>query len=143
MLYLSVMTVFLCVVVWDTERVGRKKGECCGLFCCKQDSIICCRGYFLSPKMIRYGSVPDAETDAAKKVERNDEINRDNETASMTEKCLDKYLAPYLLSNPGRIIVLIVYLVLIAGSIYGITQVEIDFKVTFFIGETADVYDFY
>jgi hypothetical protein len=51
--------VFLCVVVWDTERVGRKKGECCGMFCCKQDSLFCCRGFFLSPKMIAYGTLKD------------------------------------------------------------------------------------
>jgi len=48
MLYGLVMTVFLAVVIWDTERVGRKKNECCGLFCCKQESVICCKGYFLS-----------------------------------------------------------------------------------------------
>ena len=50
MLYLIVMTTFLCVVVWDTERVGRKRGECCGLFMCKMYSIFCCKGFFLSPK---------------------------------------------------------------------------------------------
>jgi Niemann-Pick C1 protein len=50
MLYLVVMSVFLCVVIWDTERVGRKKGECCGLFMCKMDSIFCCRGSCLSAK---------------------------------------------------------------------------------------------
>jgi Niemann-Pick C1 protein len=50
MLYGLVMTVFLAVVIWDTERVGRKRNECCGCFCCKQESVICCRGWFLSDK---------------------------------------------------------------------------------------------
>lgn len=50
MLYLIVMTVFLCVVVWDTERVGRKKGECCGLCMCGMNNPMCCRGFFLSGK---------------------------------------------------------------------------------------------
>ena len=59
MLYLIVMSVFLCVVIWDTERVGRKKGECCGLFMCKQYSIFCCKGFFLSPKMIAYGTLKE------------------------------------------------------------------------------------
>ena len=57
MLYLIVMTLFLAVVIWDTERVGRKKGECCGLFMCKMDSIFCCKGFFLSAKQKRYGTV--------------------------------------------------------------------------------------
>jgi len=57
MLYMIVMTIFLCVVIWDTERVGRKKGECCGLFMCKMDSIFCCKGFFLSQKQKRYGTV--------------------------------------------------------------------------------------
>lgn len=57
--------------------------------------------------------------------------------ASKTEKCLDKYLAPYILSTAGRIILLVIYVLLIAGAAYGCTKVEIDFKVTYFIGETA------
>ena len=63
--------------------------------------------------------------------------------ASKTEKCLEKYLAPYILSTAGRIILLVVYVILIAVASYGVTQVEIDFKVTYFIGETAFVYDWY
>ena len=61
MLYLIVMTVFLCVVVWDTERVGRRKGECCGLFMCKLRSICCCRGFFLSKKQVRFGDGTTSE----------------------------------------------------------------------------------
>ena len=34
-------------------------------------------------------------------------------------------------------------MILIAVASYGVTQVEIDFKVTYFIGETAFVYDWY
>ena len=60
MLYLVVMTVFLSVVVWDTRRVANKKGECCGLFMCKLYSVFCCKGFFLSKKMIKYGDVNTA-----------------------------------------------------------------------------------
>ena len=38
---------------------------------------------------------------------------------------------------------LVVYVILISVAAYGVTQVEIDFKVTYFIGETAFVYDWY
>lgn len=57
MLYLTVMSFFLAVVVWDTERVGRKKGECCGLCMCKEDNIICCKGSCLSNKQKAYSNV--------------------------------------------------------------------------------------
>lgn len=50
MLYFSAISIFLSVLVWDTERVYKKKGECCGLCCCSEDVIICCGGYFTSPK---------------------------------------------------------------------------------------------
>lgn len=42
------------------------------------------------------------------------------------------------LSQPGIITILILYLIMIAVSIYGILNVEIDFKTTYFIG--ADAY---
>lgn len=43
----------------------------------------------------------------------------------------------------GRIGLLVIYVILIAGSIYGCLQVEIDFKVTYFIGKSAPVYDYF
>jgi len=48
MLYLLVNTLFLAVVVWDTRRVEKKNKECCGACFCKEESFICCGGYFLS-----------------------------------------------------------------------------------------------
>ena len=143
MLYLIVMTVFLCVVVWDTERVGRQRGECCGLFMCKLRSIICCRGFFLSSKQIRFGDGTTSET--VEETSKGEESAPQSEEviSSKTEKCIDKYLAPAALSNIGRVIILVVYVILIAGAIFGATQVKIDFKVTYFIGEYTQVYGWF
>ena len=49
MLYLCVITVFLCIVVWDTRRTTSKNKECFGLCCCKEDSAIFFKGRFLTP----------------------------------------------------------------------------------------------
>lgn len=48
-----------------------------------------------------------------------------------------------MLTCTGRIILLVVYVFLIAVSIYGATQVRIDFKVTYFIGDTSYVYNWF
>ena len=86
MLYGCVMTVFLAVCVWDTERVARKKGECCGLFMCKQYSVFCCKGFWLSPKMIAYGSLKEEGTAP---VSTGGKLDKSLE-ASETEKFLEK-----------------------------------------------------
>lgn len=36
-----------------------------------------------------------------------------------------------------------IYVALIGGAIYGCTKVRIDFKVSYFIGETADIYEYF
>lgn len=38
---------------------------------------------------------------------------------------------------------LVVYVIMIVGSVYGCLQVEIDFKVSYFIGESSDVYEYF
>ena len=63
--------------------------------------------------------------------------------ASMTEKFIDKYMAPNLLTPAGRIIMLVIYAILIGGSIYGVINVEINFEFNYFIGEESDVYDWF
>jgi len=50
MLYLSMLTIFTPFLVSDLRRMHSKKGDCCGLCCCKVDSAICCRGKFLTQR---------------------------------------------------------------------------------------------
>ena len=70
--------------------------------------------------MIAYGTLQDDQADAKKTDEKVEEIDPSLQ-ASKTEKCLDKYLAPYILSTAGRIILLVIYLLLIGGAAYGCT----------------------
>ena len=48
LLYFSVLTIYLPLVYWDTLRVSKRYGDCFGLFFCKEDTIICCKGKLLS-----------------------------------------------------------------------------------------------
>jgi Niemann-Pick C1 protein len=56
-LFFSVLTVFSCVLVWDTKRQINKKGDCCRLCFCKEDSVCCCRGQFLSLKQKEFSGI--------------------------------------------------------------------------------------
>lgn len=47
-LYTTVLTIFVPFLLWDTKRVGAKRRECCGACCCKEDSVLFCRGRLLS-----------------------------------------------------------------------------------------------
>ena len=59
MLYLTVLTLFLSMLVWDTQRVEKRKADCCRLFCCREDSILFARGHFLSKKQKEFsGLIP-------------------------------------------------------------------------------------
>ena len=52
-------------------------------------------------------------------------------------------LAPELLSHEGRVVVLVVYILMMFLAGYGCSQVKIDFKVDFFIAESAYIYEFF
>ena len=124
MLYLSAMTVFMSVLVWDTERVANKKGECCGACCCKEDTVICCGGTFLSQKQREYGGLTYTEKQLATMKAEEEAANPALKTAlkaGIPERFLAKYFAPFFLSKIGRIATLIVYLILIIVAIYGST----------------------
>ena len=45
MLYLNSMTLFLAVLVWDTQRVEKHEKDCFNLCCIDEDSAACCWGH--------------------------------------------------------------------------------------------------
>lgn len=49
-LYFGFLTIFSPWYVNDLRRMHNMKGDCCGLCFCAVDSILCCRGYFLTRK---------------------------------------------------------------------------------------------
>ena len=63
MLYLLVISFFLAIVVWDTKRVEKRWGECCGACgLLDEDTIICCKGKCLAQKQRDYSKIePTAE----------------------------------------------------------------------------------
>jgi patched domain-containing protein len=56
MLYYGVLTVFAATLAFDMRRQAKLWGDCCGLCCCAETSICCCRGYFLSPTQKRHSA---------------------------------------------------------------------------------------
>jgi len=58
MLYLSVLTVFLPVLFWDTWRVSKKVSDLFGILTfLKEDTIFCCKGRFLSQQQREFGAI--------------------------------------------------------------------------------------
>lgn len=148
MLYLTVMTMFLCMVVWDTRRVEKKTGECCGICSaiCSETSIICCGGKCTSPKQKEYMGVEISEKAiAAMKAaeEKYDLATRQTLYASGTERCIGKCFAPCVLSTAGRIVLLILYAGFTALCCYGASEVEIFFDIEFFISENHAIAPYY
>ena len=87
-LYLLALDYFLCFVAWDMKRVEQRKGECCGLFCCKEDTILCCKGYFLSPKQKKWSGLEKVSDDVAKNKDmkdKNSEENKDKKTKEIKD----------------------------------------------------------
>ena len=101
--------------------------------CCKEDSILCCRGKFLSERNQRFSKLIDDET--------NSDENND-EHASIIEALIAKYLAPEVLSNQGRALILVAWILMIGFSLNGATQIVMDFSMDFFLIPDEPVTDF-
>ena len=85
MLYVSVLTLFIPVMTWDTRRIENKKGECCQLCCCKEDTALCLHGKCLSNKQKVHSGVEIIEKYVQKQVESDHEdliltVNLDDQT---------------------------------------------------------------
>ena len=146
-LYLSCMTLFVAVVTWDTRRVERKQKECCGGCACKEDTIICCKAKFLSPKQREYSGLEYSakekeamDKEAAKYA--NDPAVLTVLKASMTERGLGKFFAPVVLHKIGRIVILVIFLVWTGISCYGLSQLEVKFTFDDFLTEDTEAYDY-
>ena len=63
LMYVSMMTIFLPIVYWDSIRVARRRGELCGLCCCREDSILFCRGRLLSEPQKKFSAVGKYKSD--------------------------------------------------------------------------------
>ena len=55
-LYLNCLTVFAALIVFDLKRQARLWPDCCGLCCCSEKSILCCRGSLLSHDQRKYSA---------------------------------------------------------------------------------------
>lgn len=131
MLFIASITVFSAFMVWDIKRQASKKGDCCGLCCCKEDTMLCCGGRFLTPKQKAY-PFQGEESDPIPEMQY----------ANGTQKFLYEKFSVAVTSTMGRYIVIFVWTVYIAASIWGATKVEIDFKNTYFIAADASINDY-
>jgi len=110
MLYFTSISVFSSYMVWDIRRQANRKGDCCGACMCKEDTIICCRGFCLTAAQKSY-PFQGSETD-----EKPAESY-----ANGTQKFLHLYFSKAITSKYGIITILSIWLIYFAVSIYGVS----------------------
>jgi len=86
-------------------------------------------------KTLHIGAIKNA---ALSKTEKNNK----KKYASSTERFFGEVFAHELLSPAGRFSVIAVYAVLCVASIWGVMNVEVDFKVEYFIKEGTYAYNY-
>lgn len=139
MIYFSNMTLLLAVLVWDTRRVESLKKECFGLCCCKENSRLCCKGKLTSYKQRNYvgnvtfriadmnsarSSISSAPSSPLEKRQARKEIQHN----FISERFCGMILAPILLHNITRLILLVVYVVLVAGASLWVMDIKVHFS---------------
>ena len=67
---------------------------------------------------------------------------KSDEHASIIESLIAKYLAPEVLSNQGRALILVAWILMIGFSLNGATHIVMDFSMDFFLVPDEPVTDF-
>lgn len=100
---------------------------------CKPDSIFCCRAYFLNKKQKQFVGLIDEE----------EALDDEEEYSSAVEKFITTVFAQKLLSFPGRITVLIAWVLLLVVAAFGVSQVSTGFSMELFIPEDSHTDKFF
>ena len=137
MLYLAFITIFSAFVVSDMRRIHARKGDCCGLCCCRYDSVVCCRGHFLTSRQRAFLN-PDKGDQGADPPKED----ASGEYASSAERVIATVFAPSILTREGRGTILVSWCLLAVWAVYGITQMKSTFSMEFFIpkGSYTDMF---
>ena len=119
MLYLTVMTVFLCILYWDTYRASKRCKECCGLCFCKEDTILCCGGIFLANNQREFSGIPLLKSN-------DDDQNGSNKEAiaSHTERILFYKIAPFILNPKIKYLILLIFAGFTVSCVFSILDMR-------------------
>lgn len=63
----------------------------------------------------------------------------EKEHTSFTEMFLDRYFGKEIMSREGRFVILFIYAVMIIFGVYGAMQLEVDFKIEYFVDAESPV----
>lgn len=118
-------------MVWDLKRQQQRKGDCCGLCSCSEQTIICCKGKCLTHKQKAY-PYQGEEYDPVP-VEKY--ING-------TQRFLYEKFSPITTSKPGIITILLIWAAFIGACSWGVANLDIDFKQSYFISPTSFVNEY-
>jgi len=148
-LYFNIMTIFLAAIVWDTQRIKDRRRDCFGLCVCKETSLFCCRGLFVSRSQHLYqkcSSSAIADESAAKSTPALPEskslrraLSHFISQKSCVERCCGKVMAPILLTNVGRVVVLVLYIAALGASAFGVQSLQIYLSQLLFVSKSSEL----
>ncbi len=129
-LYMATCSFFSCIFLFDLERQHKQQTDCCGLCFCSEDNALCCRGSCLTLKQKSYpfrGTADQAIT------------IKEQGFSTFVQKVLHDYFSWFLMKTWVRVSVLIIYVIYIGVSAYGLTILDVDFKQSYFINSKSQI----
>ena len=136
-LYIAFLTLFSPWFFEDLKRMHNLQGDCCGLCCCKDDTIFCLRGYFLTQRLRQFSGLEKAPS--KRQVE---EEGYKEEYASYIEEIIAEQIAPETMTWQGRMVVLMAWALMLVCSFAGISKLEMDFSMEYFIPRDSILLDY-